>query len=220
MIRADYREARSGVLEGLARLGERYEVASLEAGDYVVEGGIYVERKTSADFVNSLTGGRLFKQLARLAGLGRRRLLIIEGLPPVFHPGAPVEAVRGALVAITVSWGIPILFSECPEETAEILVRIGKQQIKRTVAGTRKTYWGRKAEESPSGKRKILESLPNIGPHLAGALLKQFGSLEKIFTATGEELAEIKGIGKTRATKIRDILKEEKVKYKINFYRR
>lgn len=204
----------------LARLGERHELAGLAAGDYVIDGEIYVERKTSADFVNSLTGGRLFKQLRRLAGCGRRRLLIIEGLPPAFYPGASAEAIRGTLVAVTVSWGIPVLFSECPEETAEILIRVRKQVLKRGRERPRKTYWGRKAQTSPTGKRKVLESMPMIGPCLAESLLKQFGSLEKIFSATGEELAEVKGVGKTRANKIRDMLKEEKAKYEINFYPR
>lgn len=220
MILVDYREQRSGVIESLRRLGVRCRLVSLPAGDYVVDRDIFVERKSSPDFINSLTGGRLFNQLNRMAGRGRRRLLIIEGLSPTFYPGASAEAVRGALVAITVSWGIPILFSECPEETAELLARIEKQQIKRSLSGTRKTYWGRKAEDSPSGKRKILESLPLIGPRIAESLLKEFGSLEKVFSATGEDLARVKGIGRTRADKIRDILKEEKAKYKINFYRR
>jgi len=201
------------VIEALQRLEERCEVADLAVGDYIIGRDIYVERKTSADFVNSLTGGRLFRQLSRLAGCGRRRLLIIEGLPPAFYPGASAAAVRGTLVAVTVSWGIPVLFSECPEETAGILARIRKQTLKRSRERTRKTYWGRKARVTSTGKRKILESMPMIGPHLAGSLLERFGSLEKIFTAAAGELAEVKGIGKTRSGKIREMLKEEGAKY-------
>ncbi len=220
MILVDYREQRSGVIDGLRRLGEEYNVVSLSVGDYVIDGEVYIERKSSADFVSSLTGGRLFKQLRCLAGCGRRRLLIIEGLNPALYPGASAPAIQGALVAVTVSWGIPVLFTENQDETAAILVRIRRQILKRSEEKVRKSYWGRKAEEYPLQKNKVLESMPMIGPRLAESLLRQFGSLEKIFTATGEELAGVRGIGKTRAAKIRDILKEEKAKYKINFYHR
>jgi len=47
-------------------------------------------------------------------------------------------------------------------------------------------------------------------------LLRNFGSLEKIFNASEKDLVKVKGIGKGKASKIRDILKEEKAQYRFN----
>ena len=128
--------------------------------------------------------------------------------------GASSRAITGALVAITVSWQLPILYSECPEETAEILLRIEKQIIKGKECLPRKSYWSKKSRRRPVQKKKILESMPMIGPSLASELLENFGTLEKVFTASEQDLTRVKGIGKRKAVKIRNILKEEKAQYK------
>ena len=64
----DYSE-RSAPLLALARQSDKFDVqmARLDAGDYLVEGGALIERKTYADFAASVADGRLFPQAARLA---------------------------------------------------------------------------------------------------------------------------------------------------------
>ena len=213
MIRVDYRERGSGVIQALERNKTRLEVRALKTGDYVVDGHIFVERKTSRDFIVSLKTGRLFRQISELKKHGQRQLLIIEGLPLTLIGGASPRAITGALVAITVSWQLPILYSECPEETAEILSRIEKQIIKGEERRPRKIYWRRKSRRPPAQKKKILESMPMIGPSLAGELLDNFGTLEKVFMASEKDLTGVKGIGKKKAVKIRNILQEEKAQY-------
>ncbi len=215
MIWVDYRERCSGVIESLKKKGYEYEVKSLQVGDYIVS-GTYIERKTSPDFIVSLKTGRLFKQIKELKKQGRQQLLIIEGLPLKLIRGASYQAIDGALIAIAVSWQLPVLYSECPAETAEILNRIRKQIIKRSDLKSRKIYLKKKSRYHPIQKKKILESMPTIGPHLANGLLDKFGSLEKIFNASEQELMKIKGIGKGKAKKIKDVIKEEKALYKCN----
>jgi DNA excision repair protein ERCC-4 len=60
---------RSAPLLDLARQSDVFNVqmVRLEAGDYVIDGGVLVERKTYADFAASVADGRLFPQAARLA---------------------------------------------------------------------------------------------------------------------------------------------------------
>jgi len=40
--------------------------------------------------------------------------------------------------------------------------------------------------------------MPMIGPHLANELLNNFGSLNKIFDASVDELKDVPGIGKRK----------------------
>ena len=65
-IRADSSENVSGVPALLKELGAEVLSAPLEAGDYLVCGRVLVERKTAADFTQSLYAGRLFDQLKRM----------------------------------------------------------------------------------------------------------------------------------------------------------
>jgi len=213
MIWIDDRERGSGVVQALKTKGAVFQTRRLTVGDYVVDGNIFIERKTSRDFIVSLKSGRLFKQIAGLKKKGWRQLLIIEGLPLPLVGGASSRAINGALVAVAVSWRLPILYSECPAETAAILLRIEKQIIKSSEHQPRKTYWRKKSSRYPAQKKNILESMPLIGPRLANELLDNFGTLEKIFSASEKDLVKVKGIGIGKAGKIRDILKEEKTRY-------
>ncbi len=40
----------------------------LESGDYLINNGVLIERKTCSDFATSLADGRLFPQAAKLIG--------------------------------------------------------------------------------------------------------------------------------------------------------
>ncbi len=52
--------------------------------------------------------------------------------------------------------------------------------------------------------RSSLDDVAGVGKHTRKLLLKHFGSLKKIKTATPEELAEVKGIGKKTAAAVHD----------------
>ena len=214
MLWIDYRERGSGVIEALKSRMIDFEIRSLSVGDYIVDETIFIERKTSRDFIVSLKTGRLFKQISELKKNGKRQLLIIEGIPLSLTSGASHRAIMGALISITVSWQLPVIFSECPMETAAILSRIQKQIIKRIQKIPRKKYLKKKADKKILQKRQILESLPMIGPVLAEELIAHFGSLEAIFNATEKKLREIRGIGKEKSKNIKNLLKEQKTQYK------
>jgi len=63
-IVADDRERAGGVIGELRRLeGVRLEVRRLAVGDFLVEDRFLVERKTLADFAQSVVDARLFKQV-------------------------------------------------------------------------------------------------------------------------------------------------------------
>ena len=60
-----------------------------------------------------------------------------------------------------------------------------------------------RARRSKQGLASQLDSIPNIGPARRKALLKYFGSMDKIREATVEELAAVKGINQSAAESIK-----------------
>ncbi len=91
---------------------------ALPCGDYGLAAGgrliAAVERKSLADLVASLTGGKLRYALAELAALPRAAVVVEDGYSQVFK----LERVRPALVAdglaeLQVRWpNVPIVFCE------------------------------------------------------------------------------------------------------------
>ncbi|MFM1778934.1 MAG: NAD-dependent ligase LigA, partial [Actinomycetota bacterium] len=60
------------------------------------------------------------------------------------------------------------------------------------------------AKQRPLWRILVSLSIRHVGPVAARALCDQFGSLEKIFAATVEELSEVEGVGPTLAQSISD----------------
>ncbi|MBI5840830.1 MAG: excinuclease ABC subunit UvrC [Chloroflexi bacterium] len=60
-----------------------------------------------------------------------------------------------------------------------------------------------RAKRSKLGMASILDSIPGIGPTRRKALLKHFGSVDKIREASVEELAAVKGMNESAATSIK-----------------
>jgi Fanconi anemia group M protein len=213
MIWVDHREINSGVVEALKTDGLDILVKSLPAGDYVVDNRVFIERKTTKDFIRSIIDGRLFGQAAKLNKFGDKQLFIIEGLHPGLSSGINKKAVEGAIISLAVSWQLPILYCDCPRHTAFIIGLIHAQITKSAGMSKEKTYWQKKSDNRELQKKKILESMPMIGPHLANELLSSFGSLNKVFEASVDELKDVHGIGRKKAEKIKWMLKENRQAY-------
>ena len=65
-ITADDRERAAGVIEALGAMEDvELSIERLSLGDYVVENGLLVERKTVLDLALSVVDGRLFRQAGR-----------------------------------------------------------------------------------------------------------------------------------------------------------
>ena len=112
------------------------------------------------------------------------------------------EAIQGALITVSVYFGIPLLRSMHPQETAQLMlyaaqegraVRINRRALQRK---------GKKPKDKHKIQLHILQSLPNIGVERANALLDQFGSIEAVLSATKEDLQIVDGIGSKIAEKI------------------
>jgi Fanconi anemia group M protein len=209
-IKVDIRELESGVYKILKdKIGANIAVENLNFGDYVINNNVVIERKTTTDFVNSIIDGRLFRQALGLKRYYERPLVLIEG-DPLFqdisnniHP----NAIKGALVSLSVKWKIPVIFSKDPEETAIYLSLISAQN--EYLAGEVKKRQGKKPKKP--GKRPLyfLTGLPYVGEKTGLKLLNHFGSIEKVVNAPSEELREVPGVGNKKVEMIKEVLLKE-----------
>lgn len=199
----DDREVDPDLIDALrAQEGVEVHVQRLKTGDYEVDGRCLFERKTMQDFACSLADGRLFGQAYRLAKCGQLAAFILEGRSSDLA-GSQMrrEALQGALITLTLIFGLPVLRSLDREETIRLMLYAARQLRRQNcdvlLLHTRK----------PRGKRRlqlrILQSLPGIGPTRAQQLLDHFGSAEAALTAPKEALQALPGIGENTATLIR-----------------
>lgn len=185
--------------ERLRELGVDLEVRRLAPGDYVL-GPIGIERKTLADFFNSLVRKRLFEQVQRLRDAYPQPLMILEGdlseISTYKHP----QSVLGALLAIETKERVPILPTADKDQTAQLLRILWKGQDK----GAPEYGLRHKPKALSLGQRQrfLVEGLPSIGETLARNLLERFGSVRAVFNATEEDLRKVPKIGEVKAAEI------------------
>lgn len=207
-IFVDLQEANSRIAAILRKRCE-IEEKRLPVGDYLLSKRVAVERKTTSDFLSSLVDGRLFRQAQELKENFKSPLIILEGNGLFdgernIHP----NAIRGALASISLDYGIPIINTENSLETAEMLLSIAKrEQLDRRKSNAVR---GRKMKRSMNEMQEyIVAGLPKINRMKARALLKHFGTPERIFSASKEELTQVEGIGEKLAKKIRLLMRKQ-----------
>jgi Fanconi anemia group M protein len=188
MIVVDDREVRSGICEALAAQRVPHQIAHLAVADYVINDSIFVERKTLADFLESIQDLRLFDQVARLRADKRRALLLVEGSR---LPGSP--SVRGILCTLAAQWCLPVLRSVDVAGTAWLLAHMQRNPAPRMAPYHRYDYRP-KPHISSLGERMLLQA-QNVGPDIARRLLQRFGSLHAVLNAGKEELMSVQGVG-------------------------
>jgi Fanconi anemia group M protein len=202
VVYVDSREMRSEVVKKL------YEKAHVKVGnlnaDYVVSDRIAIERKTVDDFVDSIIDKRLFEQLIELKKNYLKPILIVEG-DGIYRRLNP-NAIRGALATIIVDFGIPIIFTKSPEETAEFIVSLAKRE---QLAKEREVspHYGKTKMTLKEQMEYVVSSISDIGPVIARNLLEHFQTIENIAKASVEELMRVPKVGRKTAEKIVRIMK-------------
>jgi len=205
-IIADYREFQSGIPTMLLNRKVETKLENLLAGDYLVNDQILIERKTAEDFIQSIISNRLFYQCGKMKRKTIYHLLIIiEGNPYATSHNISHESIKGALLSVSSSWQIPVVFSQDKNETSDLLISIGNQMLHDKIPNIRRGY---KPKKMKNQQLYLLQGLPEIGPALAYRLLLHFGSIKKIMRATEKQLLMVDGIGKTKALKIVEFINE------------
>lgn len=159
---ADMRERASGIPQALRAKGLEVRMKHLRAGDYVLAPHMAVERKTTADFIQSIFDKRLFAQAQSLRASFAHPLFLLEETETPqreIHP----HAYRGAIFYLTVLNHIPILHTRNVEESVETIFAL----LQLLHAQPEKIFSLHEKKRSPAPEltqRYVLKTLPGIGP--------------------------------------------------------
>jgi ERCC4-type nuclease len=192
LIAADVFEDGSGVPSSLQRLGAQVVIEPLPAGDYRIQGGVLVERKTVADLHGSLARGRLWSQVGRVRDTAVLPFLFIEGDNLDEGPRHP-NAIRGCLLAIA-DLGVAVVRTRDPGDTALWLHRLAIRQERRR-SGSRPAE---RRLRPPPGVT-ALAAIPGISDTTARALIDRFGTVEQLLAAGPGRWSDVEGVGPVRA---------------------
>jgi ERCC4-related helicase len=199
----DFREKEMGKL--LEAQGLEVTLRNLEVGDYVISDRLAIERKTAQDFVASIIDPErnLFRQLSDLARTYEKPVMILEGRDLYTRQMNPAS-IQGALASIAVDFGIPIIPSEDQNETASIIAMLAARERKE---GHEPKLHGHKTARTLKEQQEYLVSaIPSVGPAVAKNLLRHFGSVERIMTASQDELQGVELVGPKIAERIRELI--------------
>lgn len=205
----DDHETRSGIVFELEELGAEAEVRRLEVGDYAVSNRLVIERKTVDDFHKSIFDepNHLYGQLADLKRCYERPLLLIEGDPEDLYLSRMVypNSIRGILCSIAVDMQVPITYTRSVADTAGFLVTAAKREQLDHQKSLTSLHGKRSHMTLPEQQVYVVSAIPGVGPATAMALLKHFGSVHAVITASIDELCEVRDVGVKTARRIHEV---------------
>jgi len=207
-IVADSREVGSGIPAALRAKGVAVNILQLQIADYILSPNLAIERKTTADFIQSIIDKRLFSQVDAMRRNFDLPVFILEKCEKPLR-AVQSNALRGALVYTSVRNRIPILYTKDKSDTVEMLCYMAKMENEAPTKTPFSYYPKRKPTKHKPAQRYMLEAIPGVGPGLADLLLKKFGSLHAVLNASKDDLTKIMGIGKQRAEKIYDLFQQK-----------
>jgi len=212
LVYADSREGNSKVLRALDTINVDVKIKAMIVADYQVSDDVAIERKTAKDFVDSIIDKRLYKQARTMQEEFKKPIMILEG-DDLYSGFLSPNAIRGALASIAIDFGISIIPTRNPEDTAAMIKRIAirEQSGKITPIQIRTE---KKPVNTWEQQLFIVESLPNIGPVTAKKLLEKFGTVQSVIDANENKLQEVDGIGEKTAESIRKVLDSKYLYFK------
>lgn len=202
-ILVDYRERDMAKL--LESMGLQVTLSNLEVGDYIISERVAVERKTASDFVSSIIDPQrnLFRQMADLARTYDRPIMILEGRDFYGTQMSPAS-IQGALASVAVDYGVPIIPTEDQDNTARIISLLVQREKKE--GREPKAHGHKTARTLKEQQEYLISAIPSVGPRVARNLLRHFGSIQGVMTASEEELREVALVGPKIAERIWELV--------------
>ncbi|MFB6305285.1 MAG: DEAD/DEAH box helicase [Haloferacaceae archaeon] len=204
----DQRELDSAIARDLStRDGVETRLETLAVGDYVLSDRVAVERKSVADFLDTLLGGDrdLFEQARDLSRNYARPLLVVEGADLYGARNVAPDAIRGALASLAVDFGLSVLRTEGESDTADLLAVIARRE-QETSDRTVSVHGEKSAKTLAEQQEYVVSAVADIGPVTARSLLDHFGSVEAVMTADREALLDVDGVGEVTADRLREVV--------------
>ncbi len=204
----DQRELDSSIAKSLSTREELVtRLETLAVGDYVLSDRVAVERKSAADFVDSMLDAdrSLFQQVGELSRAYARPVLIVEGTNLYGQRDIDPNAIRGALASLAIDFGVSVLRTEGETDTTELLATIARRE--QETRDREVSVHGEKTTKTRAEQQEyVVSSIADIGPITARSLLEHFGSVEAVMTAREEDLLEVDGVGSVTAGRIREVV--------------
>jgi Fanconi anemia group M protein len=204
-IIVDARELGSPTTRELSKYDILITQETLSIGDFVISDRTAIERKTVEDFVASIIDGRLFEQISNLKSAYEMPILLIEGEGFQTSRNIAPEAVMGALASIIVDFGVPVVWTRSPSESALLLLSIARREQSKGEHRPR-IRMERKPDSLAREQEFVVAGLPLVDTVIARRLLKAFGTVERVFLASDKELQNVEGIGKKISERIRKLV--------------
>jgi Fanconi anemia group M protein len=111
------------------------------------------------------------------------------------------------MASIAIDYGVPIIPTEDQNETAAVISTMAKRE--RSDGHEPKVHGHKTARTLKEQQEYLVSAMPSVGSSVARNLLKHFGSVEAVMTATFEELQEADLVGPKIAQRIREIVSEK-----------
>lgn len=187
-------------------------VESLPAADIEL-GGIGFERKTPTDFLSSMTGDRLSKQLDALDERYDVAYILIDGTLYDLYSVASSERLYQAAVAAIASYtardgsGVEAVI---PTGTTNELVELAVALTAKHHSNSSHAF----VPSVPTGTDEpttkfIYRCIDGVGPTVADRLYEKYTSVEELLErGTIDELSSLKGIGDVKAERIRNTFRD------------
>lgn len=205
LLQIDCAEGPSGIPALLAQIGTiEVEMVDLATGDYAVA-DVGIERKSAADFLNSIRDRRLFVQAKMLAATFAKPILILEGRLDDLAHGFEDEALTGAISYLPIIEGVSVIHTRDEAHSARLIARMAMHRV--NGLGYEVALHAAKPTALPLMQRYVVEALPGIGGGRALKLLQHFRSVEAVVNATEAQWAEVPGIGPKLAAKLAEVLR-------------
>ncbi len=190
------------IAKELENFGIILRYANLKAGDFLISGKMAVEIETAEEFLNSISSKMLFRKLIDFRRDFPDAVFIIEGYTSE-NGKMSTPKVRSAISYITILNRMPIIITRDAKDSAEYLNLLARQVHHGLTSDPEAEKQRERFSSTREAQLAIVESLPEIGPATAEAILSYFGSLTRVFSSSASELVEVGGIGKKKAEKIR-----------------
>ncbi|MEF8814721.1 MAG: DEAD/DEAH box helicase [Halovenus sp.] len=205
---ADQRELDATIARDLStRDGIETRLETLAVGDYVLSDRVVVERKTVADFLDTLTGGdrSLFEQVGDAARHYSRPVVVVEGENLYGERNIHPKAIHGALSSLAVDFGASVLQTGDEAETADLLEVLAEREQSRDDR-TVSVHGEKQSKTLAEQQEYVVTAIAEVGPVTARALLAEFGSVEAVMTADADALQDAAGVGEVTAERIREVV--------------
>ncbi|MEM2910337.1 MAG: ERCC4 domain-containing protein [Nitrososphaerota archaeon] len=205
MIFVDSKEASKNkkILEMLTNvLGQQVGIKNLDVGDYLLDGAegvAMIERKTVTDLLSSLKPdesgrGRIWSQLDKLSEMDSfEKILIIEGWLGAIRKmtGWNEASVYRAVESIQRSYEVAVIHTPDWRGTGAYIITKYKSLSEKTEPRDIRLRVSSASMTPEQQALYVVEGLPRVGPSLAKALLKTYGSVKNVFDSLASKPVDL-----------------------------